>query len=285
MNTKVCAIGAGDMGSALASALIVGGHPVVVWNRTRSKCEPLEARGASVAQSVEDAVRQSDVVIMCVSNNAVAIESFRTAHIATVLKGKVVVQLTTVSTDESVALSEWVQSNGATYLDGSILGRPQGIENNDCTILYSGPRNVFESIESVLKSMGGRPRLIGEKAGIVPAFDKALYSRYYLRTLGLFQGAAICEAIGAPLDLFFENITLSPIEENLAKQIMQRDYTPIGATLNTAMAAHRSVLEVCKGLDVDADLHLCIADIMKRGVDAGYGEQDSSVLFKVLMNE
>ena len=48
----VCVIGLGDMGSALAEALINNGHRVTVWNRTMSKCDPLVDVGASVLPEI-----------------------------------------------------------------------------------------------------------------------------------------------------------------------------------------------------------------------------------------
>ena len=43
----VSVIGIGNMGSALAEALIANGHRVTVWNRTAAKCEALADAGAS----------------------------------------------------------------------------------------------------------------------------------------------------------------------------------------------------------------------------------------------
>ena len=40
---QVCVIGLGNMGSALAEALLAKDHSVTVWNRTASKCDPLTA--------------------------------------------------------------------------------------------------------------------------------------------------------------------------------------------------------------------------------------------------
>ncbi len=51
----VCVIGLGNMGSALAQALLTSGHRVTVWNRTASKCEALATAGATVATSVSEA--------------------------------------------------------------------------------------------------------------------------------------------------------------------------------------------------------------------------------------
>ena len=44
-------IGAGRMGSALAQRLLDAGYDVSVYNRTRSKAEPLVAHGAKIVES------------------------------------------------------------------------------------------------------------------------------------------------------------------------------------------------------------------------------------------
>lgn len=43
--------GLGRLGAAMARRFMSLGHPAVVWNRDRSKAEPLAAEGAAVADS------------------------------------------------------------------------------------------------------------------------------------------------------------------------------------------------------------------------------------------
>lgn len=49
--TPTTVLGLGEMGSALAAALIDAGHSTTVWNRSPAKARPLAARGATVAGS------------------------------------------------------------------------------------------------------------------------------------------------------------------------------------------------------------------------------------------
>jgi 3-hydroxyisobutyrate dehydrogenase-like beta-hydroxyacid dehydrogenase len=58
-------IGKGDMGAALAGALIDAGHDLTVWNRSDEKYRALADRGAAVASSVGDALSRSEVVVVC----------------------------------------------------------------------------------------------------------------------------------------------------------------------------------------------------------------------------
>lgn len=58
MNVSV--IGMGNMGSALADALLAANHSVTVWNRSAKKCAAAVAAGA---------VRASDLIIFCLSDS------------------------------------------------------------------------------------------------------------------------------------------------------------------------------------------------------------------------
>jgi 3-hydroxyisobutyrate dehydrogenase-like beta-hydroxyacid dehydrogenase len=57
MKPRISVLGTGRMGSALVKAFLKQEYPVDIWNRTRSKLEPLGALGARIAPTVQDALR------------------------------------------------------------------------------------------------------------------------------------------------------------------------------------------------------------------------------------
>src|ERR1700685_4378249 len=91
----VTVIGTGVMGSALARALAGAGHQVTAWNRTPSRALPLASAGVTIADGLLDAVRGSDPVIMCVSNQAAAAELLADPALTDLLRGRTLVQMTT----------------------------------------------------------------------------------------------------------------------------------------------------------------------------------------------
>src|SRR5277367_4991068 len=93
MNYKVTVIGTGRMGSALAVALFHKGFATTVWNRTAAKTEALSKLGLSVAQSVQESVREADIVVVSLSDYSSTQQSLRHPDIETALRGKIVVQL------------------------------------------------------------------------------------------------------------------------------------------------------------------------------------------------
>ena len=150
----VAVIGLGNMGSALAHALPARGHDVIVWNRSASKAEPLMAAGAAVAGSAAEAAAAANVVIVCVIDHQSSLSVLQTEVVAGALRGKLLVQLSTVTAEESRELGRWAEGNGIAYLDGAILGYPEDVREQACTIVYSGPKSDFEANKDVLVALG-----------------------------------------------------------------------------------------------------------------------------------
>ena len=148
---NVTVIGLGLMGSALAEALLNAGHQVTVWNRTPAKAEPMSAKSAHVASSVSDAILASDVILVCVTGHAATMELL--TGIANPAEGKTLVQLSTMSPDESRDLARWAESKGIGYLDGSILGLPSSVVRGEATLIYSGPKDLFDANEALFAAL------------------------------------------------------------------------------------------------------------------------------------
>ena len=70
--SDVTVIGLGNMGSALARALLEDGYAVTVWNRSQEKAAPLVDKGAVLAPSPSAAITDSPMIMVCVTNYTAA---------------------------------------------------------------------------------------------------------------------------------------------------------------------------------------------------------------------
>lgn len=250
---RVCVIGLGTMGSALAEALLAKNHQITVWNRTASKCEALAAAGASAAESLPEAVAEAQFVVVCVRDHEASASLLLSGEVARALKGKLLVQLSTVSSEESRALASWSEENGIAYLDGSILGYREDVLNDNCPIVYSGSKAAFEANKSVLAAMGGNPRFLSETAGSVPVFDKSLYSFHWGSLFAFFHGAAMCHAAGFPVELYTELALRGEdgtrVKRRYGQMIAERAYEPEPLDLDVMCYAHVTRLSAEFGID------------------------------------
>ena len=66
---KVGFIGLGSMGAPMARNIIKAGHELTVFNRTRSRAEPLGEAGARIANDPSEGARGVDLLVTMVSDD------------------------------------------------------------------------------------------------------------------------------------------------------------------------------------------------------------------------
>src|SRR6476661_10049486 len=110
-------IGIGRMGYAMAERLAKAGCEIAVWNRTRSKAEPLAQSGAKVVSALSD-LASCDIVFTMVSTGKDVKEVLFGAN-GVMSKGKsprMVVDSTSISLEESAEIREKLAKQNVKFL-------------------------------------------------------------------------------------------------------------------------------------------------------------------------
>jgi 3-hydroxyisobutyrate dehydrogenase len=100
--TTVAILGTGRMGTAFAKRLIEVGRSVLVWNRTSAHTDESAQAGAFVAGDIA-AVTAADVFLISLTN-AQAVGVVTDALIKAGIKGKLVIDMSTLLPDETKRL-------------------------------------------------------------------------------------------------------------------------------------------------------------------------------------
>jgi 3-hydroxyisobutyrate dehydrogenase-like beta-hydroxyacid dehydrogenase len=161
------------MGSALARALFNKRFSTTVWNRTRSKTEPLAQLGIRVAPSLQAAAMACGVVIVNVVDYNTTLQLLHAPDVASALLGKTLVQLSSGTPQEARRMESWAMQHKISYLDGAIMSYPSGIGTPECTIFYSGAEESFARVKPLLLALGGNPMFVGTAIGHACALDLA----------------------------------------------------------------------------------------------------------------
>jgi 3-hydroxyisobutyrate dehydrogenase len=117
-------IGIGTMGEPMAQRLLDAGTPLVVWNRTASRCDPLAARGAVIASESDDVFRRCNVVIVMLVDGAATDEVLgrRGDGFAARVRGRTLVNMATTEPRYSAALERDVRAAGGRYVEAPVSG-------------------------------------------------------------------------------------------------------------------------------------------------------------------
>lgn len=284
-NTPVTVIGLGLMGQALAEAFVRDGHDTTVWNRTAAKAEPLVAQGAKLAGSVADAVAASPLVVVCVSDYDAVHTLLDPLGDDDVLDGRVLVNLTSGTSQGARDTAKWAAGHGSTYLDGAILAAPAGIGTADGLILYSGPRAAFEAHEPQLKALGGATTYLGEDHGLSSLYDVAMLGLMWGIGKGFLHGAALLGAAGVDASAFApfarEGIrTVADWVSGYAEQIDEGVYPALDSSLDTHVASMGHLVHESEALGVSADFPKFVKSLADRAVAAGHGGEGYATLIE-----
>jgi 3-hydroxyisobutyrate dehydrogenase len=124
--------GVGRMGANIGLRLMETGNKLTVWNRSADKIKPLADAGAAVAKTPTELASAAEVIVTILTNSA-AIEAVYHAPqglLSGDVKGKLFIEMSTVSPEVEVALAEKVRAKGAAYVEcpvgGSIAPARQG---------------------------------------------------------------------------------------------------------------------------------------------------------------
>lgn len=153
---KIGFIGLGIMGRPMAINILSAGFPLAVWNRTKSKIEPLASRGVRSVNSPKEAAEISDVVITMVTDSPdvekVILES--EGVIEGVHKGLTVIDMSTISPIVTRRIAEALEEKGAEMLDAPVSGGERGAIEGTLSIMVGGKNEVFRECLPIFETMG-----------------------------------------------------------------------------------------------------------------------------------
>jgi 3-hydroxyisobutyrate dehydrogenase-like beta-hydroxyacid dehydrogenase len=139
------------MGAAMAGRLVDVGDQVSVWNRTRSKTEPLLAKGATVVERIADLGR-CQIVFVTVSTPADLEQVVTGEHglLAGSSKPATIVDCSTVSIETSAKVRAAATAAGVAFLAAPVSGNPHVVAEGGACIVASGPIESFRQVKPYL---------------------------------------------------------------------------------------------------------------------------------------
>ena len=159
----VAFVGTGVMGASMAGHLLAAGYPLVVFNRTREKAEPLLSSGASWADSAGEAASRAAVTITMVGYPA-DVEDVYLAEggiIERAPAGALLIDMTTSTPTLAAKLAAAAAERGLEALDAPVSGGDVGARNAALTIMAGGAAGAFERALPLFEVMGKTFTLMG----------------------------------------------------------------------------------------------------------------------------
>ena len=161
MKKKIGFIGIGLMGLPMAKNILKAGHNLKAFNRTQSKAETLKEFGAEITTSINEVVKESDVVITMLTDDTAINDVMNSSNFLENLKsGSTVIDMSSIKPTTATKHGKNLNSKNINYLDAPVSGGTIGAEEASLAIMAGGEQNVFDEVVDILKTMGN-PTLVG----------------------------------------------------------------------------------------------------------------------------
>ena len=280
MSVRVAVAGLGKMGVPIAERILDAGYPLAVWNRTRSRAEPLAELGATVLDAPADALARADVCITMLTDDE-ALEAVAAEVLAGASPGTTLADMSTVSVAASARVAARAADAGVDFLRAPVSGNPTVVRGGTLTIVVSGPEDAVRRHEPVLRAVGPKVFYVGEG-------ERARAVKLALQVLVggtaelLGEALVLGEALGVDrtklLEVIGASAVGSPFVAYKTEPLLRDDYS---ATFTTAMMAKDIdlVLDVADDHGLVLPLAQDLRRLLEQTVQGGHADEDFMALY------
>lgn len=286
---KIALLGTGLMGRAMVKRLLILGHTLVVYNRTREHAVPLEEHGARVADSPEQAIESSEAVILMLRDaGAIGDVMFPENRQRPELEGRTVIQMGTILPAESIALAQQVKRSGGEYLEAPVLGSTSEVGKGTLCVMVGAEHAQFQKWTPLLQSFSSEPLHIGS-VGQAAALKLALNQLIASQTAAFSYSLGIIQKRGVDIECFMgilrESALYSPQFDKKLPLMRIRDFSNPNFSTKNLLKDVDLILEEGRSLGLETAAFEGVRKVVRKALDQGFTETDYSSLYNAVVPE
>jgi 3-hydroxyisobutyrate dehydrogenase-like beta-hydroxyacid dehydrogenase len=279
-------VGLGAMGSQMVNRLLDKGHAVTGYNRTRSKAQWLIERGMKWGESPRAVCAAADFIFVMVTNSEAqhAVASGPDGLVNGLSAGKVLIDMSTVSSAASVALALQVREKGADMIDAPVSGSPFTLQQGKLSIMVGGRPETFERVNLVLEDIGPKVTHVGGN-GLALSMKIAVNLSLAVQMLAFSEGVLLAEKSGIPretaVDVLTHSAVASPMVQYRGPFVLK---LPDEAWFDVNMMQKDMLLALDMGrhLNVPLPTTAAVNEFLTAARAMGMANEDFAVIFEVL---
>lgn len=277
-------IGLGIMGKPMSKNLIKAGYSVVVCDTNKASVDDLVAAGAKSAPTPKDVAAQVDIVITMLPNSPHVKEVALGTHgiIDGARPGCVMVDMSSIAPLVAREIAEKLAKKSIHMLDAPVSGgEPKAIDGT-LSVMVGGPREIFDKVEPILKSMAASVVLTGDVgAGNVTKLANQVIVA--LNIAAMSEALVLATKTGVEPELVYKAIrgglAGSTVLDAKAPLAMDRKFAP-GFRIDLHIKDLQNVMDTAHSVGVPLPLTAAVMEMMLAMRVDGKGGDDHGGLIQ-----
>jgi len=286
VDMKVTVIGLGNMGSGIAGRVKRAGHELSVWNRTPSKMESVVREGALGCSTIQDAVKDADIVITSLMDDESILQATEgeSGMLSALKPGAIHACTTTISPDCANRLADIHKTHGSHYVSACVVGRPDAAEAGKLLTILAGDEQVIERAAKVCEAFSESIMKLPGKPSQANIMKLAInYTGISLIEL-MSEVYAFSEKAGLDLKYmsnFYTSILNHPALKMYATKLLDRSFDDGGFAMSGGRKDVGLMLAASESQGVDFAIARIIKSKMDEAIDSGMEALDWSAIHEV----
>lgn len=277
------------MGSPMAQNLIKSGYDVTVWNRTKSKCDPLINLGAKYQPSPQEVAASCDVTFAMLADpeSALDVATGENGAASGLSPGKGYVDVSTVDGVTSKLISARIKDTGALFLEAPVSGSKKPAEDGQLIFLTAGDKALYERVAPLLDIMGKSKFYLGEVGN--GAAMKLVVNMIMGSMMASFsEGLLLSEKVGLDPSILVQVVSQGAISApmySLKGPSMIQSLYPTAFPLKHQQKDLRLALGLAESVSQPTPIAAAANELYKVAKSHGLSDQDFSAVIESLKSK
>jgi 3-hydroxyisobutyrate dehydrogenase-like beta-hydroxyacid dehydrogenase len=279
-------VGLGIMGSRMVQRLLAAGHTVTGYNRTKSKAQQLLDTGMKWGDTPRAVAAVAEVTLSMVANTQAlqAVTSGSDGILAGLSRGKIYIDMSTVSPAAIRELAKQVEAKGAEMLDAPVSGSSITLEEGKLSFMVGGKREIFEKALPYLQAIGPKATYVGGH-GLAASMKIATNLSLAVQMLAFSEGLLLAEKSGiareTAVEVLLNSVMASPMVKYRGPFVLKMPAEAI-FDVNMMQKDLLLALEMGRQLDVPLPTTAVTNEMLTAARGMGLADKDFAILFEAL---
>jgi 3-hydroxyisobutyrate dehydrogenase-like beta-hydroxyacid dehydrogenase len=246
-------VGLGNAGLALGIALTKH-FEISGFDQQPERLEAAHQKGIRPCSSLRELAESSEFIVLSLPTPA-ASRAVAASLSEVELRGKLLIETSTVNPKDAQWLLEYAQAHGASAMDAALLGGVKNLSEGQTTFLVGASPEDFSRVRAILESVSKKVFYMGAVGNgmRIKLINNAVA---HTTMVMLLEAAALSAKAGIGLDVFYELMNSEsgltrPLTHRLKERVYQGDYE---GGMSTANARKDSLLALAMAQELKVPL-------------------------------
>ena len=286
LNKIVGFIGLGIMGKPMVKNLLKSHYHINFFARKKSIISEIKKLGGQFIPNIADIPKNSKIIITNLpqSKDVLNVVLKKNGLFKNLTKGSVIIDMSTISPETTVLISNQLKKNGSYFIDAPVSGGEIGAINGELSIMAGGDKKAFNEIKPILNILGKNITYIGKSGSgqIAKACNQVLVAE---TMMAVSEILILAKKSGCNQRLVREALMsgfgYSKILDIHGLRMINKDYKP-GFKAALHLKDLNIAIKLSKKLKTRLTGALYVKKLMKQAIDRKFHDKDSSIINKII---